>query len=176
MDTSATNSALDVAYWFIYRAEKENMHLETEKLHYLLFVSQYDFAKRYPDTMLMPCVFLCDEYGFFEPTLKKMFSQGRPFMPPVSLNVKLSDFLENIWQKNKLISLSQCRETMIKLPLYHSCYLKDHSAVVTWSILKNSILDSAFTSNSQPAFRKKILVSQNGPVVVSQWAPRKITL
>ena len=38
MAGSATNSAIEVAYWFISRAEDEGLFLEDEKLHHLLFL------------------------------------------------------------------------------------------------------------------------------------------
>ena len=40
MAGSATNSAIEVAYWFISRAEDEGLFLEDEKLHHLLFLAQ----------------------------------------------------------------------------------------------------------------------------------------
>ena len=44
MAGSATNSAIEVAYWFINKAEQENLRLEDEKLQHLLFLSQIHFA------------------------------------------------------------------------------------------------------------------------------------
>ena len=177
MKAPATNSSLDVAYWFINRAEQDNAYLENEKLQHLLFLAQKEYAQTYADQMLMPCIFLCDEHGFFEPTLKKIFAQGRPFMPPVQFDDRTTFFLENIWQHYSLLSLSECKKVIMRLPLYIQCYRQGEHSVVEWNSLidKSQKNDILYDSGLKSTFRKKVLISQNGPVVVSQWRPRKVT-
>lgn len=80
MAGSATNSAIEVAYWFISRAEDEGLFLEDEKLHHLLFLAQVHFALANNMELLMPSLFVCGENGFSEPNLAVMFAQGRPYM------------------------------------------------------------------------------------------------
>lgn len=93
MAGSATNSAIEVAYWFISRAEDEGLFLEDEKLHHLLFLAQVHFALANNMELLMPSLFVCGENGFSEPNLAVMFAQGRPYMPPKKLSDKVSNFL-----------------------------------------------------------------------------------
>ena len=69
MAGSATNSAIEVAYWFISRAEDEGLFLEDEKLHHLLFLAQVHFALANNMELLMPSLFVCSENGFSEPNL-----------------------------------------------------------------------------------------------------------
>lgn len=76
MAGSATNSAIEVAYWFISRAEDEGLFLEDEKLHHLLFLAQVHFALANNMELLMPSLFVCGENGFSEPNLAVMFAQG----------------------------------------------------------------------------------------------------
>ena len=146
MGVPATESAIDVAYWFFERAEKDGTFLDDEKMFHLLFVAQLGYARRYDREVLVPSLFICDEDGFTEPNLKKMFSLGRPYMPPVKLTDKNSS------------AYKECRRSGEK-------YL----------VAANDILNK-FTP-LQPekiADNKKIRISQNGPVMVSRWNPRKL--
>lgn len=173
MVAPATNSSLDVAYWFFNRAEQDNLYLETEKLHHLLFMAQSRYIQDNPHRMLMPCLFLCDSMGFFEPNLKRIFEQGRPFMPPVRLDVPVANFLEQIWNEFKSLSVSQCQQIVTGLSLYNEYYQQGSTTLVPWEAL---VRHSAYTQpRTQTPFHKKILVSQNGPVLVSPWAPRKVS-
>ena len=177
MAIPATDSSLDVAYWFFNRAEQDDLYLETEKIHHLLFMAQNRYAKQHTDTLLMPCVFLCDDNGFFEPTLKKIFSLGRPFMQPVKFKTYISEFLEEIWQEYGHLSLSQFSRLITGMPCYNQCRQKGTPITdAATSFIDKSEKFHTMTPErlSREASRKKILVSQNGPVLVSQWTPRKI--
>ena len=123
----------------------------------------------------MPCVFVCDENGFFEPTLRRIFSQGRPFMPKVDLDKNISSFLEQVWKDCRSLSFKQCKQEMINLPLYADCYRSGSVTVVSSHLMRYAENKGVYGSSySQQPFRKKVLVSQNGPVIVSQWSPRKV--
>ena len=176
MSAPATSSSLDVAYWFFQRAEKENIYLETEKLHNLLFLAQSRYAQMYSQGILMPCVFLCDEHGFFEPTLKKIFAQGRPYMPPIILGQRISSFLEQIWLEYSHLSSAQFKQLLMRIPAYNECYRSGTPIMqFTDSLIDKSVsYDRMYESLPQEPFKKKFLVSQNGPVWVSQWKPKKI--
>lgn len=176
MTTPVTSSSLDVAYWFFNRAEKDGLYLETSKLHHLLFLAQSRYAHSHHEKMLMPCLFLCDEQGFFEPTLKKIFTHGRPSISPVSFHKDVVSFLEQIWQEFGYLSLSQCKTLITHSPLYKTCYRRGTTVVLSWNSLVDKSLEygTIYTDKSGQPFRRKVLVSQNGPVVVSQWTPRKV--
>ena len=47
MTIPATDTAIDIAYWFFNRAEKDGIYLETEKMQHLLFLAQIHFAMAY---------------------------------------------------------------------------------------------------------------------------------
>lgn len=176
MVSPATNSSIEVAYWFFNRAEKDDIYLENERLHHLLFLAQSRFAQTHLGQMLMPCLFLCDENGFFEPNLKKMFALGRPFMPQTRLEDDISSFLENIWAQYGSLSLAQFKQIVTALPLFGKTYQKGAQAVVDWNSLIDKSNDCGTIRKEAGGYAipKKVLVSQNGPVVVSQWNPRKV--
>ena len=166
MTIPATDTAIDIAYWFFNRAEKDGIYLETEKMQHLLFLAQIHFAMAYNMQILVPSLFVCNKDGFFEPNLKRMFAMGRPFMPPVKFPAKIDSFLESIWNKYGKTSL-------IGLEKLITINVIDLKAVVD-SFIKSSKAaqkNNAFSNN-----RKKVMLSQNGPVVVSKWQPRKIDI
>lgn len=171
MSIAATDSAIDVAYWFFERSEKDGMFLENDKLFHLIFAAQVSYAQKYNRELLMPSIFIVDENGFIEPNLKKIFSLGRPFMPPVKLDDKVVAFLEAVWQKYAKITNS-AMEIMIKnTPAYKDNYQTDTRNVVEVNKILN--LFNAPISKTDDE-RKKMLISQNGPVMVSKWKPRKV--
>lgn len=178
MAGSATDSVIDTAYWFINRAEDDGLFLDDEKLQHLLFLAQVHFAIKNNMEFLMPSLFVCGNDGFYEPNLKVMFSQGRPFMPKKILADKVETFLEQIWNKYATISLKEL-EMMIKSNLaYQNCYTEGSINIISQKTLVENFVknDSMSTNNDYMKKNKKFSYSQNGPVVVSKWNPRKVSV
>lgn len=178
MSVPATDSAIDVAYWFINRAEKDGSFIDDEKLQHLLFLAQVHFATSNNMEILMPCLFVCDDKGFFEPTLTTIFAHGRPFMPPKTMSDKVSAFLEGIWVKYAKIPLVEITYLIKSSSCYQNNYLPNSRNVVELkTIVDNFVKDSNILNNNNAYSdnRKKILYSQNGPVIVSKWKPRKVS-
>lgn len=173
MSIPATDTAIDVAYWFFARSEKDNIRLENEKLYHLIFTAQINYARKYNRELLMPSLFVCDENGFTEPNLLKMFSFGRPFMPVVKFSDKVEDFLENMWQKYGRLSLQDFTLLIKGSSAYKELYRQNEKNIV--DVVQ--ILDKFKTTETRSeSSRKKMLISQNGPVMVSQWNPRKVVV
>ena len=176
MNIPAVKSSIDVAYWFLSRAENDGMFLEDEKLHYLLFLAQVSYAKNNMQ-MLMPCLFMCGENGFYEPNIKRIFANGRPFMTSPKINDDLSTFLEIIWNQYKQLSIMQLKNITINSSLFKETYRKGVETVVSWNSLVDKSCEYGTIRDRGESTSKtsKILFSQNGPVLVSKWTPRKIT-
>ena len=176
MATAATDSSIDIAYWFFGRAEDDGIYLETEKLQHLLFLAQVHYAMTYNMELLMPSLFLCDKTGFFEPNLSRMFAQGRPFMPRVKFPSKINLFLEGIWQKYGAYTEQKLSNIIRKNPIYGENYTVGTTNIVSIQNAVDHFVAAAkkTAKDSRADNRKKILLSQNGPVVVTQWQPRKV--
>lgn len=177
MVTSLTESSIDVAYWFIYQAEEDGVYLEDEKLQNLLFLAQVHYALAYNMEMLMPSMFVCDESGFKEPTLNKIFAQGHPFMPKAALTVKANDFLLEIWKKYSSLSMKELANVVKNNPAYKENYVEGVKNVVQLNLVVEKFISNSNILKDNNAYsdnKKKILLSQNGPVVVSKWQPRKV--
>lgn len=92
-------------------------------------------------------------------------------MPPVKLDDKVSVFLETIWKKYTAMTVS-AMGTLIKAT---TAYKQNYKIGEKHVIEVNSILDLFKSSSAAPASnRRKMLISQNGPVMVSKWTPRKV--
>ena len=94
MTIPATDTAIDVAYWFFNRAEKDGLYLETDVMQHLLFLAQVHFAMSYNMQMLTPSLFVCDHTGFYEPNLIKL----KYFLKVFGLSME--NFLYVAWKKS----------------------------------------------------------------------------
>lgn len=179
MAGSVTDSAIDAAYWFLNRANKDGLTLEDEKIHHLLFLAQVHFAAANNMELLMPSLFMCGDEGFFEPNLAVMFALGHPYMPPKKLAEKAEVFLEDIWNKYAKLPLKELTFMIKSNPAYRNCYAVGSKNIVPLKttvekFVKNSNISD--TNHTYAGNRKKISYSQNGPVVVSKWNPRKVSV
>ncbi len=177
MGTSATQSAIEVAYWFFDQAEKDGLYIEDERLQHLLVLSQVHYAVSYNMEMLMPSLFVCENSGFVEPTLKLIFAQGRPFMPQAKLSAKVIAFLKEIWKKYGKLPLRDLTRIVKETPAYRQTYIAGAKNIVQFNSLIEKFITHSNIEKNNNAYsdsRKKVLLSQNGPVVVSKWQPRKV--
>ena len=177
MAVPATDTAIDVAYWFFNRAEKDGLYLETENMQYLLFLAQVHYAMAYNMEMLTPRFIVCNHSGFFEPNLKRIFAMGRPFMPPVKFPQKINAFLEGIWQKYGSLPLARLEKLIKNSSAFKNNCLEGTLNTIDFKSVVDSFIKAGKKNQQNNAFsdnRKKVMLSQNGPVVVSKWQPRKI--
>ena len=158
MTIPATDTAIDIAYWFFNRAEKDGIYLETEKMQHLLFLAQIHFAMTYD---------------------MRMFAMARPFMPPVKFPAKIDSFLESIWNKYGKTSLIGLEKLIKSNSAFKENCIAGTINVIDLKAVVDSFIKSSKAAQKNNAFsnnRKKVMLSQNGPVVVSKWQPRKIDI
>ncbi len=170
MTEAVTESTIDVAYWFFQKAEKDKRFIDDKKIHLLLYFAQSRFMKIFRGSVLFPGLFVCDEDGLYEPNLAKILSFGRPFMPPVTFNEKTVAFLETVWNKFSAMPTADLED----LCKSETVYLKNFKPGEKHLISPEMIAENTDENGSPKSNKKKILFSQNGPVVVSQWNPRKL--
>ncbi len=176
MTYPAVESAIDAAYWFLDKAEDEKCRLGESQVQNMLFMAQMLFALAYNREMLVPSMFICDENGFSEPNLNKVLAQGRPFMPKTKLSPRITEFMEEIWKKYARIPAKELEFTVKNTPIYRETFKKDTKTLLDFkSIVESLNKNSKMVNSDEISERRKILLSQNGPVVVSKWHPRKVT-
>lgn len=179
MPTPAINSAFDAANWFLKKSESEGFYLEPEKLQHLIFLAQMHYSLPNDGNYLFPSLFICDHSGFVEPTLQKALSFGRPLMEIPEFSEPINNFLDLIWQKYSPLSIKALADFIKKTSGYTKHYQSGRRNIVDVSNIafefKDNLRNESFNQSKGNA-PKKILISQNGPVVVSQWSPRKLSL
>lgn len=179
MAGSATNSAIEVAYWFIGKAEDEGIFLEDEKLQHLLFLAQVHFALTNNMELLMPSLFVCGENGFYEPNISVIFAQGRPYMPPKKLPNKINEFLSKVWKRYAPLSVKELNLMIKSNSVYQNCHISGTQNIVPLkTIVENFAKDNNISraTSTYTSTNKKVSYSQNGPVVISKWTPRKVSI
>lgn len=169
MTKSAAKSALDVANWFFKKAEASRVYLEEDKLHPLVFLAQAHYALKNGMQYLVPGLFVCDNGGIFEPNLKKILEFGMPLMGEPELSNEVKEFLELVWHKYAAKNAFELIGIIKASPAYRKHHVKDETVLLTLEDMAQN-----FGAPTEPQTAKKIRISQNGPVVVSEWQPRKL--
>lgn len=103
METSDTapviRSTLDVAIWFVERAESVNTYLPAMKLQQLLYLSQTYYARANKGQKLIPATFLAASAGPVEPTIYHIFEYGVDNIQIRYPEPEIEQFLLDIWEK-----------------------------------------------------------------------------
>ena len=184
MQTSATNSSLEVAAWILNKARNEGQVLEHEKLQHLLFLAQFHYLSTHPDILLMPSLFVHSHSICFEPNIAKLHTSGLLADFPIRFDNEISDFLNKIWKIYASLSSHQL-QNVIKEHLSRLELKSDQRVIVdiktlvekfkTHSKITSKPAETSSAPVSSSTWSSKIMLSQNGPVVVSKWKPRKLS-
>lgn len=181
MTVPAVDTALDVANWFFKRAEKDGGYLDDDKLHHLMFLAAVHFTVTNHGSYLYPALFAAVEEGFVEPNLRKTLSFGRPLMAAPAFQPPINSFLELIWKKYSPLNPADLTEFIKNSAGYREYFQSGHTNLVELDELgrrfKQQLKGGASPSTTTTVSgtgRSKVLISQNGPVVVSDWQPRKL--
>ena len=99
MASAAVDSSFDVAFWFLDRALDEQEYLQPQKMHRLMYLAQAYFAVAYNGRMLMPAIFVAEEFGPIEPNVFRACAIQRPAIDAKRLPEAVDHFLDSIWRK-----------------------------------------------------------------------------
>jgi hypothetical protein len=165
MNTAATESALDVAYWFMDKSVDER------NIPHLLFLAQAHYAVNNDTKYLMPCIFICDESGFAEPSVSKVTMLGKPISATYKIDKKTEKFLEEILSKYGKVHHLDLVKVIKNSPVYKKLHREGAKSIVQ---LKSIVDNFNYGSNIMENNERKVTFSQNGPVVVVPWKPRKV--
>ena len=167
-------STLDVTNWFCKKAEKVTQTLTEAKIQHLLFLAQIHFGLK-EGRLLMPSLFVCGASGFYEPTIRDVMKFSLPLMSKPNLSAKTEDFLELIWMKYASLSQNELDKFIFSLECWKHFYRPEEETIVDPLQLVDSFAESIHNKIQPKSLQKsKILISQNGPVKVSAWHPRKL--
>ena len=183
MQTAATDSSLEVDSWFLNRARSEDWLLEHEKLQSLLFLAQMHYLATHPQTLLMPSLFISGSNAYADPVIAKLHAAGQLPEVAIRFSPEIDAFLEKIWNIYGLMSNRQING-LIEERIGSSDSSGSQKTIVDFKTLvekfKSNSKINTRKAGSEPknkpaaAWPAKVMLSQNGPVVVSQWKPRKL--
>lgn len=168
-------SALDITNWLCKRAETDGHTLQEAKIQHLLFLAQIHFALK-SGHCLMPSLFVCGRSGFYEPNIRTIMQFGLPLMAQPDFDASVNDFLELIWQKYSHQDESSLNRFIISLDCWKQSYRPERDVIVDITRFTDSFAGAikGKTNQDLSSQSSKIMLSQNGPVRVSAWHPRKL--
>lgn len=176
MSSANIKSVFEIANWFFRRADKDDIGLDNAKLQQLMFLAQLHFAISNNHTPLFAGFFIQTPKGIEDPNLSQLLQLGLPLITKSDFEKSTADFLELIWKKYSPLSVLQLddliRKSVCKPATQSNSVLAPIDINTVAAEFHNNIKYNADTV--QPAPKQKVLISQNGPVVVSQWQPRKV--
>src|SRR5574344_1046732 len=119
----------------------------------------------------MPCVFVCDAAGFIEPNLACILSHTSKLLAiHTKFSERIENFLNNIWKKYGNTPSKDLTSYVKNTPAYKENYILGSKNIVNLKTLAASFAkDGKLPIRQIVNNTKKILLSQNGPVIVSQW-------
>ena len=164
-------SVLDIAAWFKKKANTLKQELSSQKLHNLIFLSQLHYFKLHKQ-LLIPTMFVCTKDGFLEPTLQNITTNNIPIKISFSLSDNITLMLESVWQKYSPLSNLEITEFVQSQPCWKNNYSKENFKFVNIADEPDIYLYPKFSQQSTIS-GSNIRLSQNGPVQISPWKPRK---
>lgn len=173
MTTKTVISSLDVVHWFYKKAEKTHIVLEESKVQHLLFLTQMHHVLK-SGQLLTPSLFVCGKDGFFEPTIRTLLNFGLPLMELPKFDKDTLVFLELIWRKYAPWKNDELKDFIVSLDCWKNFYHPERELIVNPVSIIDSFSNSIHSVAPQPAVTNKVMMSQNGPVRVSNWQPRKV--
>ncbi|MBE6445295.1 MAG: hypothetical protein E7019_04505 [Alphaproteobacteria bacterium] len=158
------SSVFEISDWFFRRADKDDKYIDNDKIQQMLLMAQIHFVIN-NNSLLFPAIFVYKNNKITEPNLAKILEFGLPLIPTPRFDNKISDFLELIWQKYSPLETKDLNKII-------SSHIQTQQQIISIECFVQSFKSQQNQKSSKE--NKKVLISQNGPVIVSQWKPRKI--
>lgn len=170
---AATQSAIDVAFWFADHALNQNEYLQPQKLQRLLFLAQAYYAVAFNGSKLMPAVFVADELGPVEPNVFKVFSKGRPDVDPdLFMPLEVEDFLSAVWRRFGHHSAEHLTRLAKRTTAYKQAFKKGKRVEIGLDAMRLSFVRKDETPDVAGIVKPKVMRSQDGkPVAIKAWTP-----
>ncbi len=173
MPRKSITSTLDVIGWFCSKASQNRRKLSPCQLQNMLFLAQMHHLSKH-GRVLMPTMFVCYNQGFYEPTTNIIINCGLPLLDNPVFEQETSMILESVWQKYSSLTEKELLTFITSLGCWTQFYHHSEETIVNPIDMIASFISSISGNKMSSASKTKIRLSQNGPVQVSPWHPRKI--
>ena len=176
MNCCSIPSSLEIVDWFCKKANTLNKEFGEPQIQHLLFLSQLHFVLKFGQ-LLYPSLFVCGQSGFYNPTIRTIMKFGLPLMETTKFDSEIEKFLNLIWQKYSLFSETELTSFVLSLDCWKNSYKKDAETIINPMALVDSFAETLHHTKRKnfQSPKSKIMLSQNGPVKVSAWQPRKLS-
>lgn len=171
MSKKSINSTLDIVGWFCNKALHNKQQLSAEQLQNMLFLAQMHHVGK-EGRVLIPSMFVCYQNGFYEPTIEVILANKLPLLKDPKLDKTTALLLESVWQKYAALSDKELQKFITSLACWQHFYNSEEEVIVNPMEIVSSFTSSI--SKDKSFNQSKIRISQNGPVQVSPWRPRKL--
>ena len=173
MNAPGTESAFDVAEWFLDTALNNREYLQPMKMQYLMFLAQGYFAAMTAGKRLMPCIFIATERGPVEPNTYKIYAQRRPDFTRAPMPKHVSELLDGIWRRFGAYSAGYLGKMLCgHLPVAEALSNGNNTEIRLKSMTE--FYAKASTAGDDMSNRPRMLRSQSGKTVcVKRWEPGK---
>ena len=138
MASSAVESTIDIAFWFLNRASAEDSYLQPHKLQRLLYLAQGYYAQEHYGRKLMPATFVVHDLGPIEPNVFRLFEEGRPSIVFVAPPPEVEDFLERIWRRFNGHAVDRLNAMILEQPAYKTAVLAGEGEEIPFAAMQET--------------------------------------
>ncbi len=164
-------SSITVGAWLFNKFKHAGLMFDELKYKHIIFLCQMHYLLK-NKRLLFPSFFVCDKNCFYEPSLSEIMQTGFPLSFSYSLSEEDLSLLNIIWQKYSLLQTSELSSFIKKFCEFSE--IKEGTIVNPANIIDTFAEYLQINKNSKSLSKSKIMLSQNGPVRVTEWKPRKI--
>ena len=172
------HTVFEAAFRFIDLALNDNEYLQPQKLHRLLYLAQAYYGANYHGNMLMPAIFVAEEFGPVEPNLYAVMEECRPDVRLKAIDPKTTHFLESIWSQFGHHTVEHLSMTVRNHPPFTKAYKEGLGTIIPYDELVDfyaSVRKTANTPEAKEVVRPRVMRSHSGkPVATTDWLPRRI--
>lgn len=172
------HTVFEAAFRMIDLALNDNEYLQPQKLHRLLYLAQAYYGANYHGKMLMPAIFVAEEFGPVEPNLYAVMEECRPDVRLKPIDPKTAHFLESIWSQFGHHTVEHLSMTVRNHPPFTKAYKEGIGTIIPFTELVEfyaSVRKSATTPEAKEVVRPRVMRSHKGkPVATTDWLPRRI--
>ncbi len=166
-------SSVDVALWFVARAEEARVFLPAKKLQQLMYLAQAVFSGRAGARKLMPATFLAGEQGPYEPTILIMLDAGLATTPKPMIAKSAKSLLEIIWREYGVQTPQQLARLIAADGLWRATFERGANSEITIEAMRRAYAPARSARGPErPSEATTVRFTLDGRPVV-KWAPKR---
>lgn len=180
MSKTVLFSSIDAALWFSEQATTDEVHLQPERLHRLLFLAQWVFAERFDGARLMPANFVVYNNMPIEVNVFRAFEGGHPILGAARVEIKVLQFLDEIWQYHGHSSLERIGKALQGNAVYARLTACEDGREISFAEMREIAAVEIETHAVAEEMKKSHPLNSSAEIlpdgrVVETWSPRVVS-